>query len=770
MNNTNISTLMNKILLSNTISYDNTRKYTTFYKILGSQSESEPGLGTSTSSGFLSNESRTVFTNSSYGTGLGYRTSIPASAKESGQSVYNYLRDKIASSELNGYVPADGDKYGINGSPESWANFLTNLAYIESGFNNNATGDIGKYVGGSNGLFQLSPNDAINYGFQKEPFTIDQLRDPNFNMDIAVKIATKWVKEDGSIALGGQGMARYWGPLSRGWTPSRDAVYASFSPAALKIASDHVTNSAQVAWAYIQSKASPNPITGQRDFYNAYMESFNELLDNYQKAEYGIYAKYTIPDSIADTIFPADSYSIDSILGPVSETTGFWATNVFDKYTDSVSPLFDFNSLGSTDSNFGLKIADFTTTYGGPFTLNASTVTKTPPYLFENLETASETTKAIENTNLVNILKPDSGTNVYSGVAQDQATSLSLNSDLPSYLSFYNNRDVYLEEFKNQFPNTFEYISFFSTINDTPGYNPRDYRAKNLEKMNEFYFDINIEGKVQTVDLLQKKYKHSISRRSIKRSLCVTTGCGTNNNKENEKATTEAINKVYLTQKTSSGNANVNNSASVIASTPAGPAFNSFTQEAASAVQSVNNFMAVPQQQVAELSYEINKLGIGNLPGGELLNSPIQDLLGSASELASITQMPLNLPNILPSIDPGSFPQIAGILLNTNWEKLDINTAISTAQEINKIVCDFRLPIVGKIDWNNITDIDFDNFGENFKKVFQGIEKKFEQSIKNIGKKIKNLIPNFIKSIENLFKSIFTCQGPNVKNSSNKTN
>ena len=141
MNKTNTSSLMNKILLSNTISYENTSKYTTFYQVLGSETQAEPGLGTSSSSGTLSFASRAALEGTS--AARNYTTSIPAANRADATEVYTYLRDQIASSGLNNYVPADGAKYGIDGSPASWANFLTNLAYIESGFKNTAVGDVG---------------------------------------------------------------------------------------------------------------------------------------------------------------------------------------------------------------------------------------------------------------------------------------------------------------------------------------------------------------------------------------------------------------------------------------------------------------------------------------------------------------------------------------------------------------------------------------------------------------------------------------------------
>jgi len=138
------------------------------------------------------------------------------------KKLYAYTRDKVANSSLNGFVPKDGAKYGIRkGTPDEWARYFTYLAKLESSYRTTTVGDVGRFVGNSNGLFQLSPKDATNYRFQKRPYTISQLRDPEFNTDAAIKIHEHWMRRDGVIsgrASNGavRGAARYWGPLRTG--------------------------------------------------------------------------------------------------------------------------------------------------------------------------------------------------------------------------------------------------------------------------------------------------------------------------------------------------------------------------------------------------------------------------------------------------------------------------------------------------------------------------------------------------------------------------
>jgi len=141
----------------------------------------------------------------------------------------SYVESQIANSKLNGYVPKDGAKYGIDGTPKSWANYFVNLSNRESSLSVNTVGDVGKFSGNSNGLFQLSPGDAVNYGLNGgQPFTQQQLSDPMTNTNAAIAITEKLVLKDGAIGSDSTtGAAKYWGPLRRGWTPPTNPDYSS---------------------------------------------------------------------------------------------------------------------------------------------------------------------------------------------------------------------------------------------------------------------------------------------------------------------------------------------------------------------------------------------------------------------------------------------------------------------------------------------------------------------------------------------------------------
>jgi hypothetical protein len=137
------------------------------------------------------------------------------------EEVRSYFIGAIRNSQLNGKIPSDAAQFNIDGSPESWANFFVTLGYKESSFKTGTVGDQGRadIPSGSHGLYQLSPEDGQNKGYNPsgEAYTLEQLYDPQFNIDQTISIAEKLLSDDNIIAGGRtRGLSRYWGPLRRG--------------------------------------------------------------------------------------------------------------------------------------------------------------------------------------------------------------------------------------------------------------------------------------------------------------------------------------------------------------------------------------------------------------------------------------------------------------------------------------------------------------------------------------------------------------------------
>lgn len=100
-----------------------------------------------------------------------------ASGKVNPTALYNGLRDKVANSKLNGFVPPDGAAFGITkGTPEEWARFMLANAKQESGLDTNSTNL--SDPGGSFGLFQFNQSQ---FGLNGNAY------DPNASADAMVK-------------------------------------------------------------------------------------------------------------------------------------------------------------------------------------------------------------------------------------------------------------------------------------------------------------------------------------------------------------------------------------------------------------------------------------------------------------------------------------------------------------------------------------------------------------------------------------------------------
>lgn len=110
-------------------------------------------------------------------------------------------------------TPKDGTAYKLDGTIQSWANLIMSMIDSESGFNTYASGDAGDFDGGSQGLLQLSRHDGQNYGFTTKPYTLAQLQDPVFNIDIATRIMARRLRINNTIRYG---LGAYWGPIQRG--------------------------------------------------------------------------------------------------------------------------------------------------------------------------------------------------------------------------------------------------------------------------------------------------------------------------------------------------------------------------------------------------------------------------------------------------------------------------------------------------------------------------------------------------------------------------
>ena len=132
--------------------------------------------------------------------------------------------DSVLAAAVPGDIKAWCPGYAKNGLEERrafWAGVLSALAKPESGWNPNASGGGGRYIG----LLQISPQTARANGCVAT--SAKGLKDGAANLVCGVQIMARQVGQDGVVAGNGrQGLGRDWGPINKaasrvaiaGWT------------------------------------------------------------------------------------------------------------------------------------------------------------------------------------------------------------------------------------------------------------------------------------------------------------------------------------------------------------------------------------------------------------------------------------------------------------------------------------------------------------------------------------------------------------------------
>lgn len=139
------------------------------------------------------------------------KISTDSKGKVNKDELNSFLEEEIKNSKLIGKTPEGSEKYGIDGSAKSWANYFTNMAEYESGFNNNSTNT--SDPGGSYGLFQVSTLDGSRYNANPsgENWTVSELRNPENNARTAIAIHEKQILKTGSMeTASGKGAGGYY--------------------------------------------------------------------------------------------------------------------------------------------------------------------------------------------------------------------------------------------------------------------------------------------------------------------------------------------------------------------------------------------------------------------------------------------------------------------------------------------------------------------------------------------------------------------------------
>jgi 3D (Asp-Asp-Asp) domain-containing protein len=467
---------------------------------------------------------------------------------------------------------------------------------------------------------------------------------------------------------------------------------------------------------YWNAVKSGNPITNLASFYSKLDELEFTKMDN----DF-IYFWYKKLSSSSEIIQEEVVLQEKSFLSEPSDSIGILA-NTRAKFDDSVSPLFDLNC-----------------SFGAPATIPVSLENKLSAAAKSVNEELSTKTSTLMKTNLINIQRTNDSYNI--AVDSTQSHGLNLVSDINFYQNFYRNISFLVKELTSEFDRTYEYVCYFSNINDKTGYNPRDYLSCNIQQISKIQFSVNMENVLQDLDVAQKKIKASRTTRTIEKSLGEVKITSQNS----QTLTTQQINDKFKYK----------------SRTYKIPKPVSSTQSAQAKLNPALSEIKVPNANLTNLNNAIDKVGINNIPNVQGLPSPATLLTNSVNNVNTLTQkLPLNMPAVLPSISTGSFPQIAALATDTNFAELsrDPQAILDKVQQTKDIACDFKLPVVGKIDFNDLINQDIDFDPDAFEAKLRSITDKFPKEddfVKAFEKFKKDF--DFKRIWDEYYKNFFTC-------------
>lgn len=547
---------------------------------------------------------------------------------------------------------------------------------------------------------------------------------------------------------------------------------------------------------YRNALKSGNPVTNVASFFkdldNKKLKTFNNDFI------YFWYKKYQSSLDIIKAEIKKDeetrfSGSVDRDVDTYNNLTfsneyleGFSATS--STRSKNYSYLGDMSDSIGILANIGFKIDD-ATGYLWDVQCNKGVPAPFPPTLHHKVSqntreisfNLSKKNTSMMRTNLINLQRVSKqSTNALETMAATSVQSHGTNlvGDMNFVVQFYTELPQIVQQLVNQFGQLYyEFISYFNTINDIQGYNPRVAPTYNKQFITNIEFELDVEGTRQKLDLLQKKIMESTSTRTIANTISVERLNAGDPLAPN--ITTNSINNRFLFQE----------------KTYKIPIPASLTEFATKKLEIAQGVMSLPNQSLNTLNNVLDKININNIPGidaalgplnslgfggvlspfSEAVNglvTPARDIIGS---IGALTQNPFSIlgdsvkingatNGILPSIDLGSIPEISALITRTNLGSFtsfnlnSIGNVFELAQSVKGIVCNFELPIIGKIDPSFVFDIEFDP-DTLYNKLLSMLPKMPTKD--DFKKLLNNLTPNFKQIFKNLFDKFFTCNNNN---------
>jgi len=465
---------------------------------------------------------------------------------------------------------------------------------------------------------------------------------------------------------------------------------------------------------YWTNKKSANPITSISNFFTTLDKN---TLQNYDNDF--IFYWYKKFSSNIDIIKEQTDKQEYSFLDDPSDSIGT-LVNTRVKFDDSVSPIFDI-----------------TCSFGAPNTVPVSLSNKLSEVSKSVNEELSLKTSSLMKSSLINLQRVADTYNI--AIDSTQPHGLNLVTDLNYYLTFYNSSPDLLDNVALTFQRTFEYVCYFSNINDKTGYNPRDYTSCNIQQIYNSQYSANIENTLQDFDISHKQIKQSRSTRTIAKVIG---------------------NTIETTQQKQLTTAQINDKFKYKTRTYKLTKPVSLTQSAQAKLNAAYSNLRIPNVNLANLNNQIDKYGLDNLE----LSRKITDanpLAKSVSSINNIVKIPeLNMPNVLPSVDPGSFGEVFSYIVDKQYKNtLDLNdprSFLAAIERTKTAICNFKLPIVGPVDFKSLFDGEIEFDPDVLEAKLRGLLPKFPKE-DDFVKMFKDLVPDFNNIWKDFYAKFFEC-------------
>jgi hypothetical protein len=500
-----------------------------------------------------------------------------------------------------------------------------------------------------------------------------------------------------------------------------------------------IENQINVSLAYYNSLQSGDPVTDISEFFidlndNKFVSLDNEYIEFWSKRYDSLIQP--IKDKVKEKISNKKNY-----LENISDSIGT-LVNTENKLDDSVTPIYDL----------------YCSIYGAPNYIPVQLRNKISPTTSNLTKDLSQKTTALMRTNLRNVYFVSSDTPPY----VDATTSHGLNL-VPDYKYYISYTQVFSNVFLrliDLYSATFTYIQYFNNIANGIACNLRDIKKSNLQKIDNAYFAMDVEGTDVNMDFFQNKIKDVRAKQTIKKVL-------SNMLTSAQEQSTQSANRVPSVQNLA---------------IPA--AFDQIPEISSKLSDGLSNLNVDITKYITSFT---DQLGINKfIPGYQFSNIiPAEPITNS---IFSAIQMP-NIPNFLPSQDnallsqltniasqgnniPGLVTETAQFLL-PNTIGTSLNDAIglingglpsfndpmsifNTAQQIKGVICNFVPPNFNISDFPNFNfNVSFDDIANKLLSVlpkfdFSGlgnIDQTLEKTAKDFGDRIVQSFNNFIDGV-----------------------